>query len=71
MSQEEATRFHDEWIRAEREIRLSDPLKGNERIGRTLAHQCGVRWMERWRFSDDVVDLNSTGGTLHSLNFFK
>uniref|UniRef100_A0A915B3V3 Ankyrin repeat and LEM domain-containing protein 2 n=3 Tax=Parascaris TaxID=6254 RepID=A0A915B3V3_PARUN len=69
MSQEEATSFHDEWIRAEREIRLSDPLKGNERIGRTLAHQCGVRWMERWRFSDDVVDLNSTGG-LEKLNAY-
>ncbi|VDM51004.1 unnamed protein product [Toxocara canis] len=69
MSGEDAARFRKEWIAAEREARLRDPLKGDERIGRALAHQYGVRWMERWRFYNDVIDLNSAGG-LEKLNAY-
>uniref|UniRef100_A0A0N4U578 ANK_REP_REGION domain-containing protein n=1 Tax=Dracunculus medinensis TaxID=318479 RepID=A0A0N4U578_DRAME len=54
--------FREAWAREEKKFRISDPFKGTERIGRVLAKRFCVRWMEHWKFTDGLVDLQSAEG---------
>ncbi|VDM96199.1 unnamed protein product [Thelazia callipaeda] len=62
-----ARTFYETWKLEERECRRSNPRKGAERVGRRLAQEYKVTWMERWNFSNKLIDLNSFIG-LEELN---
>ncbi|XP_033321054.1 ankyrin repeat and LEM domain-containing protein 2 isoform X1 [Megalopta genalis] len=43
-------------------LRLQDPEKGLERIGRDLAEEYHVSWKEFWPFLDDFADFRTSDG---------
>ncbi len=61
-SAKEAEVFRRRWHNTDRDTKLVDPHKGFERVGRALAVETGVAWVEYWHFLDAMVDLNSVGG---------
>lgn len=46
----------------ERLVRITDPDKGVETIGRELAKTQNIGWKEHWKFLDKFVDLSSKDG---------
>ena len=59
---ESAKKFYKDWVSKEKGKRLSDPLKGAEEVGRGLAKSECVKWVERWPFSQELIDLNCYEG---------
>ncbi|XP_056388794.1 ankyrin repeat and LEM domain-containing protein 2 isoform X2 [Hyla sarda] len=43
-------------------VRKTDPERGEERVGRELAHELDVPWVEHWEFLGCFVDLSSQDG---------
>lgn len=43
-------------------VRKTDPERGEERVGRELAHELDVPWVEHWDFLGCFVDLSSQDG---------
>ncbi|KAL0965666.1 hypothetical protein UPYG_G00284170 [Umbra pygmaea] len=43
-------------------ILKSDPDRGVERVGREIAHEMGLPWVEYWDFLDSFIDLSSEDG---------
>uniref|UniRef100_A0A158R4A4 ANK_REP_REGION domain-containing protein n=1 Tax=Syphacia muris TaxID=451379 RepID=A0A158R4A4_9BILA len=66
---ERAQNFQKEWINEKRDKRLRDPLKGAEEVGRCLAKANNVKWVEKWPFSQELINLSSREG-LAILNKF-
>lgn len=52
-------------------IRLSDPLKGVERIARRKCSEMGINWSEWWPFLDAAIDLRSQQGLELLENHFR
>ncbi|KAG5684775.1 hypothetical protein PVAND_013988 [Polypedilum vanderplanki] len=46
----------------EKNIRLTDPNKGLEKIGRNLAQEYNVGWKEYWDFLESFLDIRSNQG---------
>lgn len=63
-SEEQAQKFSQTWAMEERDCRRSHPRKGAERVGRRLACDSGVKFLERWSFTDKLIDLNSYEGMI-------
>uniref|UniRef100_A0A915PGX6 Ribonuclease H1 N-terminal domain-containing protein n=1 Tax=Setaria digitata TaxID=48799 RepID=A0A915PGX6_9BILA len=62
-----AQEFYEIWKVEERDCRRSCPRKGAERIGRLLASEYKVTWMERWSFCNKLINFQSFSG-LEELN---
>ncbi|XP_040203735.1 ankyrin repeat and LEM domain-containing protein 2 isoform X2 [Rana temporaria] len=69
MSPSKAEDFRRTWKTPPREragmfhnIRKTDPERGVERVGRELAHELDVPWVEYWEFLGCFVDLSSLEG---------
>lgn len=69
MSPSKAEEFRRTWKTPPREraglfhnIRKTDPERGVERVGRELAHELDVPWVEYWEFLGCFVDLSSQEG---------
>ncbi|XP_018117704.1 ankyrin repeat and LEM domain-containing protein 2 isoform X2 [Xenopus laevis] len=69
MSPSKAEDFRRVWKTPPREraefyhkIRKTDPERGAERVGRVLAHELDVPWVEYWDFLGCFVDLSSQEG---------
>ncbi|VDK85064.1 unnamed protein product [Litomosoides sigmodontis] len=62
-----AQKFCETWKTEERECRRSYLRKGAERVGRRLANEYQVIWMERWGFCKKLLDFHSCAG-LEELN---
>ncbi|XP_073531954.1 ankyrin repeat and LEM domain-containing protein 2 isoform X2 [Phyllobates terribilis] len=43
-------------------VRKTDPERGEERVGRELAHELDIPWVEYWEFLGCYVDLSSLDG---------
>ncbi|KAG9487542.1 hypothetical protein GDO78_007409 [Eleutherodactylus coqui] len=43
-------------------VRKTDPERGEERVGRDLAHELAVPWVEYWEFLGCFLDLSSQDG---------
>lgn len=54
--------IHDSISFKEKHIRLTDPMKGLEKIGRGLAHEYNVGWKEYWEFLGHFMDIRSKEG---------
>lgn len=57
-----AEKFCEAWKTEERECRRSYLRKGAERVGRRLANEYQVIWMERWSFCKKLLDFQSCAG---------
>lgn len=55
----------------EKNIRLTDPNKGLETIGRSLAHEYNVGWKEYWEFLGSFLDIRSGQGLEAFENYLK
>ncbi|KAM3725798.1 Ankyrin repeat and LEM domain-containing protein [Dirofilaria immitis] len=64
-----AQKFYETWKIEERDSRRSHPRKGAERIGRRLANEYKITWMERWNFCNKLLDFQSYSG-LDELNCY-
>ncbi|CAG9538703.1 unnamed protein product [Cercopithifilaria johnstoni] len=64
-----AQKFYETWKTEERDSRRSYPRKGAERVGRRLANENQVIWMERWNFCNKLLDFQSCAG-LEELNSY-
>ncbi|CAI9557200.1 unnamed protein product [Staurois parvus] len=69
MSPSKAEDFRRVWKTPPREraglfhnIRKTDPERGEERVGRELAHELDVPWVEYWEFLGCFVDISSQDG---------
>ncbi|MEE6504371.1 hypothetical protein FKM82_005164 [Ascaphus truei] len=69
MSPSKAEDFRREWKTPPREragffhnVRKTDPERGAERVGRQLAHQFDVPWVEYWDFLSCFTDLSCPEG---------
>ncbi|OZC07323.1 hypothetical protein X798_05690 [Onchocerca flexuosa] len=62
-----AQKFYETWKIEEKDCRRSHPRKGAERIGRRLASEYKITWMERWNFCNKLLDFQSYSG-LEELN---
>ncbi|KAL3982656.1 Ankyrin repeats (3 copies) family protein [Acanthocheilonema viteae] len=62
-----AQKFCETWKTEEKDCRRSYPRKGAERIGRRLANEYQIIWMERWSFCNKLLDFQSCAG-LEELN---
>ncbi|KAG8455961.1 hypothetical protein GDO86_001957 [Hymenochirus boettgeri] len=69
MSPSKAEDFRKIWKTPPREkagyyhkVRKTDPERGTERVGRELAHELGVPWVEYWDFLGCFIDLSSKEG---------
>ncbi|VDK78355.1 unnamed protein product [Onchocerca ochengi] len=62
-----AQKFYETWKIEEKDCRRSHPRKGAERIGRGLANEYKITWMERWNFCNKLLDFQSYSG-LEELN---
>ncbi|KAI9557040.1 hypothetical protein GHT06_016837 [Daphnia sinensis] len=51
--------------------RLSDIDKGLERVGRNIAQDLNVPWVEYWKFLDEFCDLCSSEGLRKLENYFR
>ena len=54
--------IHDSISFKEKNIRLTDTMKGLEKIGRGLAHEYNVGWKEYWEFLGHFMDIRSKEG---------
>ena len=64
-TKEDAQEFYKEWLTKERDKRLRDPMKGAEEVGRNLAKTRKVKWLEKWPFSEQLLDLNCLAGIFY------
>ncbi|XP_072271800.1 ankyrin repeat and LEM domain-containing protein 2 isoform X2 [Pyxicephalus adspersus] len=69
MSPSKAEDFRRTWKTPPREragffhnVRKTDPERGEERVGRELAHELDVPWVEYWEFLGCFADLSSQEG---------
>lgn len=62
-----ARKFCETWKIEERDCRRSYPRKGAERVGRRLACEYKIPWMERWNFCNKLLDFQSYSGLLHCI----
>ncbi|EFO22222.2 hypothetical protein LOAG_06265 [Loa loa] len=62
-----AQKFYETWKIEEKDCRRSYPRKGAERVGRRLASEYKITWMERWNFCNKLLDFQSYSG-LEELN---
>ncbi|KAM9331374.1 ankyrin repeat and LEM domain-containing protein 2 [Gastrophryne carolinensis] len=69
MSPSKACDFRRTWKTPPREragfvhnVRKTDPERGEERVGRELAHELDVPWVEYWEFLGCFLDLSSQEG---------
>uniref|UniRef100_A0A158Q8B3 ANK_REP_REGION domain-containing protein n=1 Tax=Elaeophora elaphi TaxID=1147741 RepID=A0A158Q8B3_9BILA len=64
-----AQKFYETWKTEEKGCRRLYPRKGAERVGRRLANEYQIIWMERWSFCNKLLDFQSCAG-LEELNRF-
>ncbi|KAM4709716.1 ankyrin repeat and LEM domain-containing protein 2 isoform 3-T3 [Discoglossus pictus] len=69
MSPSKAEDFRRVWKTPPREravffhnLRKTDPERGAERVGRELAHELDVPWVEYWDFLECFIDMSSQDG---------
>lgn len=55
----------------EKHIRLADPEKGLEKIGRELATEQNFQWREWWDFLEKFIDIRSDEGLTSFENYLK
>ncbi|XP_067662926.1 ankyrin repeat and LEM domain-containing protein 2-like [Haliotis asinina] len=82
MSPSQAKLFYRQWMapptnspvgdkRTVTMIRRQDGEKGLERIGRQLAHEMHIPWLEYWEFLDEFVDFSTDKGLQKLEDHFK
>ncbi|XP_071087020.1 ankyrin repeat and LEM domain-containing protein 2-like [Haliotis cracherodii] len=82
MSPSQAKLFYRQWVapptnspfgdkRMVTKIRRQDGEKGMERIGRQLAHEMHIPWLEYWEFLDEFVDFSTEEGLQKLEDHFK